>query len=361
MPNIKRILTASFSAAMLSALPGCIPQVRPPAGYNAPSSGAYLEVEEGVYAPPPKPIWDGGRAVQNIQNVQAGSYIVQPGDTLRGVGNRTGAGSEAIAAANNITPPYTLFAGQKLIIPAGRYHLVAAGETGIAIAQVYGARWMDIVAANGLEEPYVLRIGQRLRLPDAAMLARPVGDATSSPDMEHRAAAFDLGIADVVSGSQPAIAEGAAPAAAQSSIARPAVPLSTAVKVPDSFGGAFAWPAKGKVVEQYGAVSEGKKNEGIKIAAPLGSPVKAAARGTIVYAGDQIGVLGGLVLIDHGGGWVTAYGHLGSFPVVRGDAVNKGQNIGAVGDTGYGTGPRLHFEIRRDLKPVDPLLHLPVQ
>ena len=79
----------------------------------------------------------------------------------------------------------------------------------------------------------------------------------------------------------------------------------------------------------------------------------------VVYSGDEIGVLGGLVIIDHGGGWVSAYGRLSRYNVVRGDSVAAGQVIGAVGDTGYGKGPALHFQLRRDLEPVDPIPHLP--
>ncbi|MFX9597070.1 LysM peptidoglycan-binding domain-containing protein, partial [Acinetobacter baumannii] len=80
--------------------------------------------------------------------ISATSYIVRPGDTLRAVGDRTGAGSEAIARANGLTPPFVIQPGQRLDIPGGRYHLVRAGQTGIAIARAYGVDWSRIVSAN---------------------------------------------------------------------------------------------------------------------------------------------------------------------------------------------------------------------
>jgi murein DD-endopeptidase MepM/ murein hydrolase activator NlpD len=79
----------------------------------------------------------------------------------------------------------------------------------------------------------------------------------------------------------------------------------------------------------------------------------------VVYAGNEISVLGGLVLVDHGTGWVTAYGHLGSLDVAKGDRVKSGQKVGSVGDTGYVDRPQLHFEIRKDRQPLDPLTRLP--
>ena len=129
----------------------------------------------------------------NAQTVATSTYVVQPGDTLRGIGNRTGAGSEAIARANGLTPPFAIRIGQKLTIPGGRYHLVAEGETGIAIASAYGVAWSRIVAANGLTEPFMLRRGQRLLLPGEA--------PATAPSLEQRAAAFHIDIDDVLTGA----------------------------------------------------------------------------------------------------------------------------------------------------------------
>lgn len=387
-----RIMRLLPLAAML-ALAACIPATEREGWprYANEAAPAKLEVDPGVFAETPRPSWDGGRVVASAGEVEEGFYVVQPGDTLRGIGNKTGAGSEAIAAANGLSPPYTIRVGQRLTIPGGRYHTVQAGETGIAIARAYGVRWMDMVALNGLEEPYVLRIGQRLRLPSGAVGGAgqasappayppsytpsapprnpPSGQSANTPTssgdpMATRAAAFDLDINDVVSGSQPALPHGAAPIApvpraTAATGGRKGLPMNATLATPTSFGGTFQWPVNGALTGRFGKMGGGKINEGIDITAPMGTPVTASARGVVIYSGDEIGVLGGLVLIDHGGGWVSAYGRLSRYTVVRGDSVAAGQVIGAVGDTGYGSGPALHFQLRRDLEPVDPLPHLP--
>ena len=373
---------AGLAAAMLSA---CIPSVQAPtrraAAPPAPGPakpgpakpGPLLETNDGALVAPPRPTWDGGRVVKRDSAVYPGEYVVRSGDTLRGIGNRTGAGSEAIAAANDLPPPFVIYPGQRLIIPGGRYHSVSAGETGIAIAQAYGVRWADMVALNQLEEPYILRIGQKLRVPDGAMAqpirtaAAPSGPAAAAPApapvpengrnaLERRAAAFSIGIDDIVTGSQPALAEGRRATAA---VAKPQQAIATAIAQPAAFDGRFAWPVRGRLLSSFGSNRDGRINDGINIAAKAGTPVLSAGNGVVAYSGDEIGVFGGLVLIDHGGGWITAYGHLGRLDVVRGEKVGAGQPIGTVGQTGYVSEPQLHFEIRQKRKPIDPATKLP--
>ena len=92
---------------------------------------------------------------------------------------------------------------------------------------------------------------------------------------------------------------------------------------------------------------------------PGGRLLRAAAEGVVAYGGDEIGVFGGLILIKHGSGWVTAYGHADKLNVARGQKVVAGEIIGLAGDSGYVQEPQLHFEIRKDRKPVNPISHLP--
>lgn len=276
------------------------------------------------------PVRTAQQVVPHAQAVTPAIHVVTPGETLRGVGNRSGAGSEAIAKANGLAPPYLIRPGQKLVIPGGRYHLVAEGETGIAIAAAYGLAWRRIIDLNGLAEPYMLRSGQRLLLPDEA--PRPAST------VEERAAAFRIDIGDVPTDAQPALAKGKiAPA------------------------GTFAWPASGRILSRFGPGASGSRNNGIDIAVPTGTPIRAAAEGVVAYAGDKLGMFGGLVLINHGGGWVSAYGHASRVDVVRGQKVSRRQIIGLSGDTGYASRPKLHFELRKDRVPVNPIQQLPVQ
>ncbi|MCC4255074.1 MULTISPECIES: M23 family metallopeptidase [Sphingobium] len=349
MPVSSRPLLCAIGPLLLT---GCIPQraERDAAAIAVPTPPPDLGADATtVRLAEPEPVWTAQQVVANARTVPASNYVVRAGDTLRGVGNRTGAGSEIIAKANGLSPPYALRVRQTLRIPGGRYHLVAEGETGIAIAAAYAVPWRRIVEANGLEEPYVLRRGQRLLLPDA-----PTGDARS---LEQRAAAFRIDIDDVLTGGQPAARDNA-PVVAASTKPRP-LPSNAPIAQPSGFAGSFAWPLHGTILSRFGPGQSGSKNNGIDIAAPVGTPIRASADGVVAYAGDKVAVFGGLVLINHGSGWVSAYGHASRVDVVRGQKVSKGQVIGLTGDTGYASKPKLHFELRKDRAPVDPLGKLP--
>lgn len=344
-PSLALILSLSSSLTLTACIPNQGDRAEPSA---APTPPPRLDADAGrVTLAEPEPVWTAQQVVANARRVTPSTYVVQPGDTLRGIGNRTGAGSEAIARANNLAPPYAILAGQRLAIPGGRYHLVAEGETGIAIAAAYAVPWRRIVDVNGLEEPYVLRRGQRLLLPDDGP-ARPAS-------LEQRAAAFRIDIDDVLTGGQPALAD-ATPRTTAS--ARP-LPTNIPAAQPVRFGGSFAWPVKGTILSRFGPGESGARNNGIDIAAPVGTPIRASADGVVAYAGDKVAVFGGLILLNHGSSWVSAYGHASRVDVVRGQKVTKGQVIGLTGDTGYASRPKLHFELRKDRVPVNPLGQLP--
>lgn len=336
---------------MLSVLAGCIPASVPsanPPQQRAQSSAPRLPTDL-VALIESEPVWEARQVAPDAQKVAEATYIVQPGDTLRSVGNRTGAGSEMLAMANNLAAPYVIQPGQKLRVPGGRYHLVAEGETGIAIARAYGIPWREIVERNGLEDPFILRRGQRLQLPPEP--------STRAQTLEERAAAFRLDINDILTGGQPALKEGEKTATA-SPAPRP-LPTTAAITEPKTFSGSFAWPLTGQIIAPFGPIGSGLRNDGLDIGVPKGTPIKAAADGVVAYAGDEIKLFGGLVLINHGGGWVTAYGHADTLNVVRGQKVSRGQTIGLSGASGFAAQPKLHFEIRKDRKPVNPVLHLP--
>jgi|SRR6185437_6971587 len=122
----------------------------------------------------------------------------------------------------------------------------------------------------------------------------------------------------------------------------------------DGNGPNFFWPVSGNVMSNFGAASNGERNDGINIAAPVGTPIHAAASGTVTYAGNELKDYGNLVLLKHDGGYVTAYAHADRLIVSRGDVVSRGQVIGYSGDTGDVSSPQLHFEIRHDTQPVNP-------
>jgi murein DD-endopeptidase MepM/ murein hydrolase activator NlpD len=130
---------------------------------------------------------------------------------------------------------------------------------------------------------------------------------------------------------------------------------SAQVSRPASSAG-FIWPTSGTLTSGFGW-RWGRMHEGIDVAAPTGTPIAAAASGTVIHAG-WMGGYGNLVVIDHGNGLATAYGHQSSIAVASGTYVSQGQTIGYVGSTGHSTGPHLHFEVRVNGSPVDPLGYL---
>lgn len=359
----RKLVTATTG---LIALAGCIPSVDRPRGDPAPPPPPRRSeapspreqdyqrqtLSEGVVAPAaPPPAWKARPVNPDARTVESSTYEVRPGDTLRGIAERTGAASEAIARANGLSAPFVIQPGQRLTIPGGRYHLVRAGETGIAIARAYGVDWSRIVTDNSLAEPYILRVGQRVLIPGGSSAERPVTAA-------ERAAAFRLDIDDLVTGSEPAIASNQRPVRPTTTPAKP-VPSVAQVAPPTSAPGRFVWPVRGSVIGRFGPGRSGERNNGIKIAVPVGTPILAAADGVVAYAGSDVAAFGGLVILKHGSALTTVYGHASQLLVTRGQAVKKGQRIALSGATGFAERPMLHFEVRQGRAPVNPSGYLP--
>ncbi len=120
----------------------------------------------------------------------------------------------------------------------------------------------------------------------------------------------------------------------------------------------FRWPVRGKVITAYGAKANGKSNDGINLAVPEGTPIKAADDGVVAYSGNELKSYGNLVLVKHPNGYVTAYAHASELLVKRGDTIKRGQVIAKSGQSGEVQSPQLHFEIRKGQSPVDPLQFL---
>ncbi len=144
-----------------------------------------------------------------------------------------------------------------------------------------------------------------------------------------------------------------------------AAPTESVNQVLSLARGRFIWPVRGEVISSFGVKGEGRRNDGVDLSSPLGSVVRAAAAGQVVYAGDQVPGFGNLVLIKHADGWVTAYAHLETVEVHMRQEVAQGEEIGQVGESGGVGQPQLHFEVRYAASPADrampinPLLVLP--
>ncbi|MCA8889136.1 MAG: LysM peptidoglycan-binding domain-containing M23 family metallopeptidase [Parvularculaceae bacterium] len=282
-----------------------------------------------------------------------GRVTVLPGDTVYAISRRTGASPQSIITLNHLSPPYTLTIGETLRVPSSAVppsradsagivktstraqpglrddavHVVQAGETLYSISRASDVSVDAIARANRLRSPYTLSIGQTLKIPGAL-----IDGAKSAPAPKREAAASGdvADIARTVSYNKPAPTAAVAPSL-------------------------FDWPVKGAVIGGYGMMSSGKRNDGVNIAAPVGTPVRAAADGEVVYRGAELDGYGNLLLIKHTDGFVTAYAHNDVMLVKKGDMVRRGQVIAKVGQTGAASEPQLHFEIRQNLKAIDPV------
>jgi len=243
-------------------------------------------------------------------------YTVKPGETLGGIARRVEVPRVLIIEANGLKPPHHVRAGQVLVIPRRRSHIVAAGETGFAIAYAYGVPWSLIATANGLERDAKVRAGEKLVIP-----------TPSKPGVAEAAA-------EAAAAAEPAKAERGAPLA-------------------------FAWPATGPVRRGFTPRGQRGSHDGIDITGPEGAAVRAAAPGTVAFAGGGARSFGNLVIIDHGKGWFSAYAKLQKVTVKKGEAVRKGERVGLLGHTGSTPQTELHFEIRHKTVPQDPLALLP--
>jgi len=114
----------------------------------------------------------------------------------------------------------------------------------------------------------------------------------------------------------------------------------------------------GKVVSGFGPRADGTHNDGINVAAPMGTDIHAAESGVVAYAGDELKGYGNLVLVRHSNGFVTAYAHASELAVKKGETIKRGQVIGKAGATGNVNSPQLHFEVRKGATPVDPTQYL---
>jgi murein DD-endopeptidase MepM/ murein hydrolase activator NlpD len=299
-----------------------------------------------------KPVWEVKTVAPDAVEVAKTTYIVRPGDTLSAVVRKTGEGADVIAHDNDLKPPFVLHPGQKLKIAGGRYHTVERGESGIAIARAYQVQWSKIIELNHLEEPFMLRAGQRLLLPPAQEVAKMT--------LEQRAAAFKIDLTDLATGSEPAVSSTAKAAAPTPSPRRTLAPTTPVAEPTTAFDGDFDWPAEGKVIRHYGPIGNGGRNDGITIRAERGAPIKAAAKGVVMWVGEHP-AFGNVVLIKHGDGWITIYGNADKALVKRGQAVKAGQAIARVGSTGSSAEGQAQtfFEVLQGKKPVNPMSLLP--
>jgi murein DD-endopeptidase MepM/ murein hydrolase activator NlpD len=339
----------------------------------------------GSYSPTPTPpsditaairpagshwAWDGGTAI-----------TVAPGETLDSLSRRYGVPAAAIMRANGLTSASPVQSGQRLVIPrynaasvaaspasanriashiiaggapsrlrsgprvsaSGGTHVVQPHETLTSIARRYGKTVTEIAAANHIPPYTRVRMGDRIVIPGTAIAAAPKQQplAPSGPK--------------IVTAEPPQRAQVVTPETRNDISASSSASGAPSLSQTPSFG----WPARGRVIAGFGEkLPNGQPNDGINLAIPEGTAVRAAEDGTVAYAGNELRGYGNLILIRHPNGFVTAYAHTSEILVKRNEAVKRGQVIARSGATGAVTSPQLHFETRKGSTPVNPMQYL---
>jgi murein DD-endopeptidase MepM/ murein hydrolase activator NlpD len=233
--------------------------------------------------------------------------------------------------------------------PAPSFHVVNPGETLMSIAHRHHLPAAELAKANSLDASAKLKVGARLTIPSAKTAAAPATVTIAQPAAVP--AVGKLAAAPVGTPQSARLAQ-----ATTSVEAAPESPVKAAeatAALPT-----FRWPVRGKVITSYGAKTNGKVNDGINLAVPEGTPVKAAEDGVVAYSGNELKGYGNLILVRHANGYVTAYAHASELLVKRGDTIKRGQVIAKSGQSGEVGSPQLHFEIRKGSTPVDPLQFL---
>lgn len=201
---------------------------------------------------------------------------------------------------------------------AGVYHRVRPGQSLYRIAKTYGVGVRELRRVNRIADPANIRAGDRLFIPGARrVLDVPIYRVEDTVVLEEKLPTRATGIPDLH----------------------------------------FTWPVKGQIITHFG-IEDGFKNNGVAIAAPHGTPIRAAEKGKVLYSGADLRDYGNLIILDHQGGFATVYAHNRVNLVSAGERVSKGQVIAQVGMTGIAETPYVHFEIRRGGKAKDPLAFL---
>jgi murein DD-endopeptidase MepM/ murein hydrolase activator NlpD len=362
-----------------SAPPIAAPRSYPTAGASGGARGVTS------YAPPGQLLETTGSAAPRSVAANHGSgqgsttIIVGTSDTLDTLSRRYHVSPAAILQANGYKGPRALSPGQQLIIPrptaaaavpalaapaskavaaasaAPSVHVVNRGDTLLSIAHRNHVSVAELAKANSLNPSAKLKLGMKLTVPGAKTAAvAPAAQPAAGAQPATASAPPATKIAAVTPDSQQKAR------LAQATTTPAEVSAETPVKANEATGAlpTFRWPVRGKVITSYGAKTNGKANDGINLAVPEGTPVKAAEDGVVAYSGNELKGYGNLVLVRHSNGYVTAYAHASEVLVKRGDTIKRGQIIAKSGQSGEVGSPQLHFEIRKGSSPVDPLQFL---
>ncbi len=342
-PQNQQYAAAEPRQIQSAPLPPSQPQYQ---AYQAPRPVQTQPVKMQPVAPPPP----ANRTVR-----------VQKGDTLYKIAARNGVSIDQIKSASNLKNS-RLSIGQELTIPGAgspapqsvaSSYTVKRGDSFSKIARAHSISIQELQSANSNAKSNRLQPGQQLNIPGQA------GSQSTAPvRLASRGANIPLPAIN------PARSKSVARTPAKTSISssRPQQKVAARTKSlpkPEPMAGnQFRWPVKGRIIAGFGTKPSGKHNDGINVAVPKGTSIKAAENGVVAYAGSELEPYGNMILIRHANNWVTAYAHNDKLLVKRGDTVRRGQIIGKAGQSGNVSQPQLHFELRKGSKPVNPLSYM---
>lgn len=284
------------------------------------------------------------------------SVEVQKGDTLYSLSKKYDIPLQSIIKENKLRAPYNLKVGQILYFPANQTYTVEKGDTLYAISRKHDMDIASLIEYNHLEEPYAINVGQVLTLPQNVSKAKvakkkeEVHSTTKSTANNKQKTITKTAETKV---TKPTVTS------KQIASNKQIVKSSSQKIVSTNRKSKFIWPVNGSVVSNFGVVGKGLRNDGINIKAALGTNVKAADKGVVAYAGNELKGFGNLILIKHADGYITAYAHNDKLYVKKGQNVLRGEKIATVGSTGSVNTPQLHFEVRAGKKAVNPRAYLP--
>ena len=285
-----------------------------------------------VSAPDSDPVTKASRASRGFQGQVRGKVAVP----------KTRAVISKLATVEPKTKPHTA-------TKASGTYSVQSGDTLYRVARKHGVSVAQLRSRNNLQKDS-LRIGQKLSIPNGGQTVVAKTVAKKKTD------SFVTGsVASKNDGKKRLKPIYSAPSEKSTIANRAKEKVETVAKTNT---GSFRWPAHGRVISKFGQRSSTGVNDGIDISMPIGTPIKASENGTVIYSGSELEDFGKLILLSHDGGWVTAYAHASTTLVRRGDKVRRGQVIAKSGRTGNATRPKLHFEIRKNSRPINPLSHL---
>lgn len=281
----------------------------------------------------------------------AGVHAVTEGDTLYSLSQRYRLPMRDMVELNHIKPPFKLYVGQRVKLPPPHEYTVQLGDTLYGVSRLFGVNSAQVARLNNMNSPYVLHIGQVLRLPSVIQKTQSVEVSTKMTRVEK-----------VMPSRKPVlsqISDNGVPVPGEKPVSHKKVRVSkVTTRAPKRSSGKFLKPVNGRIVSGFGSKKSGLYNDGVNIAVARGTSVKAAENGVVVYTGSALKGSGNLVLVRHENQWMSAYAHLDSIGVKKGQVLKRGSVLGKVGSTGSVSTPQLHFELRRGTSALNPVRYM---